>query len=500
MMAEEEKKNEKDKNEKEQKYPTPEDKISVTQHTAVVDGRELSYTVTCGTIVLKEEAEKEGKAEGEKAKATVFFIAYTLDGVEDVGERPLTFSFNGGPGSSSVWLHLGLLGPRRVETMDGGQPLPPPYRMVNNEFSLLDKSDLVFIDPVSTGFSRAVPGEKPTEFHGFKKDIESVGDFIRLYVSRYGRWSSPKFLIGESYGTTRAAGLSGYLQERHGLYLNGIMLVSVVLNFQTIRYPVGNDLPYILYLPTLAATAWYHHQLSPDLQANLQKTVNEVREFALTEYTLALMQGAALPEATRRKIEEKLARYTGLSLAYVQRCNLRLHYMRFCKELLRHEGKTVGRLDSRFTGYDRDSAGEFFEYDPSMAAIMGPYTAVFNGYVRRDLKFESDLPYEILTGRVWPWNFDPHQNEFVNVAETLRKAITGNPFLRVFVANGYFDLATPFLATEYTFHHIDLPTELLGNFTMAYYEAGHMMYVHYPSLAQLKQDLAGWLVTAVPAR
>jgi carboxypeptidase C (cathepsin A) len=212
--------------------------------------------------------------------------------------------------------------------MEGGQQLPPPYKMVNNEFSLLDKSDLVFIDPVSTGFSRAVPGEKPKDFHGFKKDIESVGDFIRLYVSRYGRWSSPKFLIGESYGTTRAAGLSGYLQERHGLYLNGIMLVSVVLNFQTIRYPVGNDLPYILYLPTLAATAWYHKKLAPDLQANLEKTVNEVREFALTEYSLALMQGTALPAAQRAKIEKKLARYTGLSLDYVKRCNLRLHYMR----------------------------------------------------------------------------------------------------------------------------------------------------------------------------
>lgn len=500
MMADDEKKNDKDKEkEKDEKYPPPEDKISVTQHTAVIDGRELSYTITCGTIVLKEEAEKEGKAEGEKAKASVFFIAYTLDGVEDVGARPLTFSFNGGPGSSSVWLHLGLLGPRRVETMNGGRQLAPPYKMVNNEFSLLDKSDLVFIDPVSTGFSRAVPGEKPKDFHAFKKDIESVGDFIRLYVSRYGRWTSPKFLIGESYGTTRAAGLSGYLQERHGLYLNGIMLVSVVLNFQTIRYPVGNDLPYILYLPTLTATAWYHKKLAPDLQRNLTKTLNEVRAFALNDYTLALMQGSALPAAKRAQIEKKLAQYTGLSLAYVQRCNLRVHYMRFCKELLRDQGKTVGRLDSRFTGYDRDAAGEFFEYDPSMAAIMGPYTAVFNDYVRRDLKFESDLPYEILTGRVSPWNYEPHQNEFVNVAETLRKAITGNPFLKVFVANGYYDLATPFLATEYTFNHIDLPPELQGNLSMAYYKAGHMMYVHHPSLAKLKQDLAKWLGTAVPS-
>jgi carboxypeptidase C (cathepsin A) len=496
-MSDEEKKNDKEK-EKEDKFPTPEDKLSVTQHTAVINGREIAYTVTCGTIVLKEETEKEGKSEGEKARASFFFIAYTKDEVEDVGGRPLTFSFNGGPGSSSVWLHLGVLGPRRVETMNGGTQLPPPYKLLNNDYSLLDKTDLVFIDPVSTGFSRAVPGEKPKDFHGFKKDIESVGDFIRLYTSRYGRWTSPKFLIGESYGTTRASGLSGYLQERHGLYLNGIMLVSVVLNFQTVRYPIGNDLPYILYLPTLAATAWYHHKLAADLQADLGKTINEVREFALTEYTLALMQGSALPEATRAHIEARLARYTGLSLDYVKRCNLRLHYMRFVKELLRDTGQTVGRLDSRFTGYDRDSAGEFFEYDPSMAAILGPYTATFNDYVRRDLKYESDLPYEILNGRVWPWNYDSHQNEFVNVAETLRQAMTSNPFLKVFVANGYYDLATPFLATEYTFNHIDLPPELTGNISMTYYEAGHMMYVHEPSLAQLKQDLADFLDTAVP--
>lgn len=494
-MAENEKKKEKEQ-EKEEKFPTPEDKISITQHTAVINGREIAYTVTCGTIVLKEEQEEEGKSQGEKARASLFFVAYTKDGEEETALRPLTFSFNGGPGSSSVWLHLGVLGPRRVETMEGGNQLRPPYKLVNNDYALLDKTDLVFIDPVSTGFSRAVPGEKAKDFHSFKKDIESVGDFIRLYVSRYGRWRSPKFLIGESYGTTRAAGLSGYLQERHGLYLNGIMLVSVVLNFQTIRYPIGNDLPYILYLPSLAATAWYHQKLAPDLQADLQKTINEARQFALTDYTLALMQGASLSEDKRTEIEEKLVRYTGLTPEYVKRCNLRLHYMRFCKELLRPEGKTVGRLDSRFTGYDRDSAGEFFEFDPSMAAIMGPYTATFNDYVRRDLKFESDLPYEILTGRVWPWNYEPHQNEFVNVAETLRKAVTGNPFLKVFVANGYYDLATPFLATEYTFNHMELPRDLAGNISMAYYEAGHMMYVHEPALAQLKQDLDAFLTSS----
>lgn len=494
MSENDEKKNDK---EQEEKKPTPEDKLSITQHSVSINGREIKYTVTCGTIVLKEETEKDGKAEGETAKASLFFIAYTKDGVDDLQQRPLTFSFNGGPGSSSVWLHLGVLGPRRVETMDDVAHLPPPYKLIDNDYSILDKTDLVFIDPVSTGFSRAVPGEAPKQFHGFKKDIEYVGDFIRLYCSRYGRWTSPKFLIGESYGTTRAAGLSGYLMQRHGLFLNGIMLISVVLNFQTIRFPIGNDLPYILYLPSLTATAWYHKKLDDELQADLQKTIAEVRQFALTDYTLALMQGSALDEEKRVEIEEKLARYTGLSLDYVKRCNLRIQYLRLCKELLRAEGKTVGRLDSRFTGYDRDSAGELFEYDPSMVAILGPYTATFNDYVHQDLEFESDLPYEILNPKVWPWNYEPHQNEFVNVAETLRKVMTGNPHLKIFVANGYYDLATPFLATEYTFSHIDAPTELMQNISMAYYEAGHMMYVHGPSLAQLKNDLDAFIDTAV---
>jgi carboxypeptidase C (cathepsin A) len=498
-MTEVSNKNDQEKADKEvETKPEPKDNIVESQHTVAINGQEIKYTVTTGTIVMKEETEKDGKAEGEKAKAAFFFIAYAKDDIEDVTQRPLTFSFNGGPGSSSVWMHLGVLGPRRILTDEKGNLLPPPYRLIDNDYSILDKTDLVFIDPVSTGFSRAVPGEKPKEFHGFKKDIESVGDFIRLYATRYGRWTSPKFLIGESYGTTRAAGLSGYLQERHGMYLNGIMLISVVLNFQTIRFPIGNDLPYILYLPTQTATAWYHKRLDDELQADLQKTLAEVKAFAMNEYTLALMQGAAIPTDEKAQIEEKLARYTGLSLDYVKQSNLRLHYMRFLKELLRDQRRTVGRLDSRFTGIDRDAAGEFMEYDPSYATILGPYTAAFNDYVRRELQYESDLPYEILNMKVWPWNYEPHQNEFVNVAETLRKAMTMNPFLKVFVANGFYDLATPFLATEYTFNHIDLDPTLHDNVTMHYYEAGHMMYAHLPSLAKLKEDLDAFVETAVP--
>lgn len=492
---EKEEKNDKNGKDEETK-PIPKDNIVTTQHSITLNGELIEYTVTCGTIVLKEEVEKDGKSEGEQAKASIFFVAYSKNDVADPAERPLTFSFNGGPGSSSVWLHLGVLGPRRVETFDGGTQLKPPYKLVDNDYSLLDKTDLVFIDPVSTGLSRAVPGEKPKDFHSFQKDIESVGDFIRLYTSRYKRWASPKFLIGESYGTTRASGLSGYLQKRHGMFLNGIMLVSVVLNFQTIRFPIGNDLPYILYLPTMAATAWYHNKLGDDLQADLQKTVDEVRQFAMNEYTLALMQGANIADADRTAVEEKLARYLGLPLEYVQKSNLRVQYMRFCKELLRAEGKTVGRLDSRFTGFDRIRVGEQIEYDPSMSAIMGPYTAALNDYLQRELEFESDLPYEILTGKVQPWSYKPHENEFINVAETLREAMTHNPYLKVFVANGYYDLATPFLATEYTLSHLDVDPSLMDNISITYYEAGHMMYVHEPSLAQLKQDLDGFLQSA----
>ncbi|MCA9973976.1 MAG: hypothetical protein KC425_27380 [Anaerolineales bacterium] len=477
--------------------PDVQDVLVESQHSITIGGETISYTVTTGTIVLKEEEEKEGKAEGEKPKATFFFVAYTRDDVADPAERPITFSFNGGPGSSSVWLHLGVLGPRRVDEHDVQAPVRPPFRLVDNDHSLLDKTDLVFIDPVSTGFSRAVKGEKAKQFHGFKKDIESVGDFIRLYVSRYRRWASPKFLIGESYGTTRAGGLSGYLQQRYGMYLNGIMLVSSILNFMTARFVPGNDLPYILFLPTYAATAWYHRRLAPALQEDLRKTLAEVEAFALGEYTLALMQGDALPDETRTAVAEKLAGYTGLSVDYVERANLRIGIHRFCKELRRDERITVGRLDSRFTGVDRDAVGEHYEYDPSYAAILGPYAATFNDYVRRELNYESDLPYEILTARVHPWSFAENENSFLNVAETLRQAMTMNPALKVHVDNGYFDLATPYLATRYTFDHLGLPADLRANVSMDFYEAGHMMYVHLPSLAALKANLAAFMDAAL---
>ncbi len=504
-MADENKKKNGDEK-KNEEAPAPQDNLVTTKHTVVIGGREIKYSVTTGTMVLKEEAEKEGKAEGEKAKAAVFFVAYTLDTEEDADSaahrrtRPLTFSFNGGPGSSSVWLHLGVLGPRRVLMGEDGEQLPPPFRLVDNEYSLLDMTDLVFIDPVSTGYSRAVKGEKAREFHNFKKDIASVGDFIRLYTSRYQRWTSPKFLIGESYGTTRAAGLSGYLQGRHGMYLNGLMLVSSILDFQTARFVPGNDFPYIMFLPTYAATAWYHKRVAQEyLDQPVMEFLEAVEEFAAGEYTLALMKGATLSADARAQAQKKLAAFTGLSEEYIERADLRVNIFRFCKELLRDQRRTVGRLDSRYTGIDRDAAGEYFEFDPSHAAITGTYTATFNDYVRSELEFESDLPYEILAwNQVQPWGYNEHQNTYVNVAETLRQAMTTNTHLKVFVANGYYDLATPYFATEYTFNHLALDAELQGNISMDYYEAGHMMYVHIPSLAKLKGDLAGFIQSAVP--
>ena len=470
--------------------PEPADQISTTRHRATIAGREVRYTVTCGTIVLKEEAEKEGKREGEKARATVFFIAYTRDEVAHKAKRPVTFSFNGGPGSSSVWLHLGLLGPKRVELDDEGFAPPPPGRLIANDHSLLDVSDLVFIDPVGTGYSRMVDGEKVKEYHEYQRDLESVGEFVRLWCSRYARWSSPKFLIGESYGTTRAAGLAGHLRDRYGMYLNGLMLISCALDFQTFRFDHSNDLPPVVFLPTYAATAWYHKRLAPELQRmKLRKLLDEVEAFAAGEYAAALFRGARLPAKERAALVKKLARYTGLSGAYIERTDLRVEIFRFCKELLRDQGRTVGRLDSRYTGLDRDSAGERFEYDPGFAAIYGTYAAAMNDYVRSDLRFEADLPYEVLKGFYLDWGWKDYANRFANVGETLRKAMSMNPHMKVLVANGYYDFATPHFATDYTFDHLGLHASLRGNITTSCYEAGHMMYVHKPSLEKLAKAL-----------
>jgi carboxypeptidase C (cathepsin A) len=456
--------------------------------TASIGSELFSYDTTTGSMTLTQENGDE--------RADIFFVAYTKAGVDDLSERPITFTFNGGPGSSSVWLHMGAFGPRRVPMTGDETPPPPPYPIIDNIHSILDLTDLVFIDPVTTGYSRAADGQDDSQFHGVQEDIESVADFIRLYTTRFQRWNSPKFLAGESYGTTRAAGLAGHLQGRHGMYLNGLVLVSSILEFGTARFDAGNDLPYPLFLPTYTASAWYHGRLDGDLQADLGAALAASEEFALGDYMLALAKGASLPDAERASIAARLAQLTGLAPEYVEQTNLRIVIHEFIKELTRDQRHTIGRLDSRFRGLDADAAGDTNDYDPSYTAIQGPYTAALNQYMRAELGYENDLPYEILSGRVHPWNYG-NRNSYVNTAATLRSAMSQNPHLQVFVANGYYDLATPYFATEYTFNHLGIEPQLRPNISMTYYEAGHIMYIHEPSAAKLKADLVAFYAKAL---
>lgn len=480
--------NDKQENEEE---PAPEERQVQTQHVTVIDDQEIHYTATTGTYVLKD---KEGKA-----KAEIFFVAYTRDDVDDRTARPITFAFNGGPGSSSVWLHLGMLGPRKVQMEEFGR-VAPPHHLERNPHSLLDITDLVFIDPVSTGFSKPAPGEKAEDFHGYEKDIETVGEFIRLYVTRNERWLSPKFLIGESYGTTRGSGLIAHMMDTHGMAFNGLMLISVVLNFQTISFTTGNDLPYLLYLPTYAATAWYHGRLPEELQSlPLETLLARVETFVQEAYLPALFRGDALPHSERLAIVEKLAQFTGLSPDYILQTNLRIEIFRFTKALLRDQRRTVGRLDSRYKGLDRDAAGERFEYDPTFPQLAALSTAAFNDYVRRELGFAMDEKYHVLA-RLYPnWDFGA-KNKFLDVSDDLRKTISQNPQLQVFIANGYYDLATPYFATRYTIDHLGLEPELRENIHASWYEAGHMMYIHPSSLAKLRARLLTFITeSATPA-
>ena len=481
LPAQEEKEKEK---EKAKETPPAEEKPPVvTEHQIRLNGSVLKYRVTTGRMPIRKDT---GEVEGE-----IFYMAYTLDDDAQGDSRPLTFSFNGGPGSSSVWLHLGMLGPKRVPMLaDGGMPAPP-YRLVDNEYSWLDLTDIVFIDPVGTGFSRPASPDKGKDFWGLDQDIQSVAEFIRLYLTRHHRWSSPLYLIGESYGTTRAAGLSGYLVDRSGVAFNGVILVSSVLNFQTNRFAEGNDLPYLTYLPTYAATAWYHKKLEPELQADLPRTLEEVKAWAINRYWVALAKGASLTPEERRETVAALSRYTGLSKEFIDRADLRVEAGRFRKELLREEKLTVGRLDSRFLGMDRDAAGEEYEFDPSMAAIRPPYTAAFNDYVREELGYESDLQYWILGGGIGRWDFGD-EGRFPDTSRALRDAMLRNTYMKVFVASGYYDMATPFFGTEYTLSHFGVPESLRGNLRIEEYEAGHMMYIHEGSLAKMKSDITAF--------
>lgn len=460
--------------------PTTPTSPSVTYAKVTLGGTSIPYKAEAGTLRLTNHEGKE--------LADVFYVAYTKSPADKT--RPVTFAFNGGPGSSSVWLHLGALGPQRIKLGAEGEPPPPPHRVSPNPSSWLDLTDLVFIDPVSTGFSRAVKGESPKQFHGLKEDLASVGEFIRRWTVANDRWGAPKYLAGESYGTTRAAGLANLLQEKHGMYLNGLVLISAVLNFQTIRFGAGNDLPHWLFLPTYAATAWFHKRLPPDLQKqDLDVVLKQVERFAETDYLTALAQGDLLSPTRRTAIASSLARFTGLSPAYVLRADLRLTIWGFVKELLRKDGRTVGRLDSRYKGIDGDHNGSRAEYDPSYAAILGPYSGALKDYLPRVLKYREQKPYEILTGRVRPWKY-PARNGYVNVATDLRRAMTRNKALKVLVCSGRYDLATPYFATDYTLAHMKLAPSLRKNVRVATFRSGHMMYVREADLVKLKQEVA----------
>jgi carboxypeptidase C (cathepsin A) len=492
----EDKKDEKD--EKDKALPEHhEDALSETHHTITVDGEEIAYTATAGRIVLKEDDDTK--------TASFFFTAYAKDGVDDPSTRPIVFAFNGGPGSSSVWLHLGIFGPKRVLLTDQGNLEKQPGSLIVNDQTLLTHADLVFIDPVSTGFTRAIEKDEEKSYHHFEKDIESVGAFVRMYLTRFGRWSSPKFLAGESYGTTRSAGLAGHLMSRYGIYLNGVILISSVLSFQTIAldsstytFHRGNDLPYVVYLPSYTATAWFHGELDDDLQQReLSDLLGEVEAFAETDYLLALQRGSRLDADSFDRIAEQLARYTSLDIDFVRKSDLRIEKFHFMKELLREKGYTVGRLDSRYRGVDRFDVGVMLEHDPSLDVWMGPYTSTFNDYVRRDLGYESDLVYEVLNPKVWPWNYEKFQNAYVDVSETLRDTMTKNPGMRVYVASGYYDLATPYYATEHTLSHLGIEPALYDNVDVSYFEAGHMMYVHKPSIDKLGPELRTFVESAV---
>jgi carboxypeptidase C (cathepsin A) len=464
---------------------------SVTKHEIRVGSRTLRYTVTTGIMPLKSAA-------GE-TEARIFYMAYTLDGASDRANRPLMFSFNGGPGSSSVWLHLGALGPRRVQMLPDGAMPPPPFQLVDNEQTWLDFTDLVFIDPVGTGYSRAARPELASRYFGLQGDIQSVGEFIRLYLVKNSRWTSPLFLVGESYGTTRAAGLSGYLIER-GIAFNGVMLISTIMNFQTSRFARGNDLPYVLFLPTYAAIAHYHKRLPADVQStDLRRFLDEVERWAATDYTVALAKGDRLTPSERQEVIDRLNRYTGLDKRFIDNSDLRIEIQRFDKELLRDQKRTVGRLDGRFKGIDDLAVTERPDFDPSMAAIRPPYTATFNQYVRAELGFRSDLEYYILGGGIGRWDFGA-DNAYADTSEPLRSAFAKNPYMKLFVASGYYDLATPYFAADYTLRHMGLDPALRGNVTTTFYEAGHMMYIDQTSLAQLKRDAAAFVQNAAATR
>jgi carboxypeptidase C (cathepsin A) len=471
----------------------PKEESATSEHSAKIGGQTIPYKATVGSILVKNDK--------DEPTALIYYTAYTRSDAKDMTARPLSFIYNGGPGSASVWLHMGAFGPRRVATPDAAYAPPPPYRLTDNENSLLDKTDMVFLDPVGTGFSHAVGKAADKDFWGVDQDVKSLAYVVNIYVTRNNRWNSPKFLIGESYGTFRSAALGNYLQNHDTMALNGIVLISNVLDLGQLSFLPGDDISYVLYLPSYAATAWYHKMLK-DRPADLPAFIDEARKFAAGEYATALMKGSALGDSEKSAVAAKLSRFTGLSEDYLVKADLRVVLPQFMIELQRARGLTTGRLDARFSGPTYDVLSEFAQSDPQSDAISSAFVATFNNYVREELKFNpaGDRQYNPLNGGangVWDWK---HQGAggfgfpgSPNVEGDLVQLILTNPHLQVEVENGYYDLATPFYGSEYTMDHLGLKPDLRKNIQLKYYDAGHMMYVHDADLGKLHANVAAFI-------